>query len=449
MAQKLQITSKRYTAQRKGRNVRLSETLIALRHNPFENMSTLRQWLDITRGKNRIVALLLGAPLIALCLAAGYFLFVPCSSGPYGSRVRLPVTLQTLGPADFPNGRNTRFPESGPGVVPQHSALFSCVDGGALVSGETVFDGPEDGHYGPADLAPPSRRRGMVNFTRGLVSIETVDGPVPLALLRHSPVPRMRTEPDIFQSDMFTPADYYEEGEILPLLYGEETDETGRPLRWDRPADAVPGLMACGLSSSYNSELRRLLRRTRFAPGADFNRGRASRYHAVAQRYAKQYDLASALVLAIIHTESNFNPYAVSRSQAVGLMQIVPETAGNEVYQYLTGLPGKPDFEALFSPEHNIKYGTIYLHLLNRRYFNKVINPYSRQMCMIAAYNGGPGAVLRLFDNSRDEAVDHINSLSPDDVYKALTVNMPNAETRRYVELVLGRMQSYSAASSH
>jgi membrane-bound lytic murein transglycosylase C len=180
------------------------------------------------------------------------------------------------------------------------------------------------------------------------------------------------------------------------------------------------------------------------APGA-YEGANAGRYQGYISLYAEKYDLAAALMLAIMHTESNFNPFAVSPNQAVGLMQIVPDTAGNEVYRYLMGTHGTPSVETLFSPEFNIKYGATYLHLLGRRYFAGVINTASRQLCVIAAYNGGPNAVLRMFDPDPELALERINSLTAKEVYSALTTGMPSEETRRYVEIVMARLKDYSA----
>ena len=422
----------------------------ALPHTAFKATTSLRRYFD-SRGEKfrRLLSHYsatpyLAATLLTLCLAAGYALLAP---SPSGSHVRLPINFQTLGPQDFPQGQDTRFPKGNWGnwqaqSAARYPAAPQSLDGGALVSGKTLAIDPEGQHYGLITFVPPAQRRGLVNFTHGLISIETVDGPIPLALLRHSPIPTMAAAPGLFQSDMFTPVDYTDSG-IPPLLYGEEVDETGRPARWSKPENALPGLMACSLFSSYHSELQKLLRRTRFAPPAAQN-ARASQFKPIARRYAEKYRLPFSLVLAIMHTESNFNPHAVSRSQAIGLMQIMPETAGNEVHRYLTGLPGNPSLEMLFSPEHNIRYGTTYLHLLTRHHFGSVINPRSRQMCVIAAYNSGPGAVLRAFHSDRSQAIARINSLSPDEVYAILTTNLPHAENRRYVGLVLARMQSYS-----
>jgi hypothetical protein len=180
------------------------------------------------------------------------------------------------------------------------------------------------------------------------------------------------------------------------------------------------------------------------APGISAVAGNVAQYRALAEAYARKYTLPPSMVLAIMHAESNFNPLAVSRSSALGLMQVVPETAGNEVYRYLEGSQGIPSIDALLRPESNIQYGTAYLYLLASRYFNEVIDPAAREMCVIAAYNGGPGAVLRLFDQDREVAVARINAMSSEEVYAALTTRMPSLETRRYVEVVLGHQRTYT-----
>jgi membrane-bound lytic murein transglycosylase C len=124
-------------------------------------------------------------------------------------------------------------------------------------------------------------------------------------------------------------------------------------------------------------------------------------------------------------------------ANALGLMQVVPQTAGGEVHAFLTGKYAVPGKELLFIPEQNIRYGTAYLYLLHNRYFNEVRNHISRELCIIAAYNGGPGAVLRSFGNNRDKAVAKINSLSPDQLYNVLVRSLPSQETRDYVVKVV------------
>lgn len=164
---------------------------------------------------------------------------------------------------------------------------------------------------------------------------------------------------------------------------------------------------------------------------------RASKYSDYVERYASNYELPPSLVYAIMRTESAFNPKAVSIANALGLMQVVPHTAGGEVHAFLTGKRGIPKKELLFTPEHNIQYGTAYLYLLNNRHFKDVSNPISRELCMIAAYNGGPNAVLRSFNRDRDKALAKINGLTPEELYDTLVRNLPSQETRDYVVKVV------------
>lgn len=358
--------------------------------------------------------------------------------GPYGPYARLPVSLSTV---NLPSSeRSGVFFSASSGVITPPSAT-------GVVRAAIERTAPGVRRF-PVNLAHDGRR-GLVNFSFGQVSIEAFDGAVPIEPLRHSPIPNMHRAPDMFQADMFSPA-LAEAGEAaVPLLYGEELDVNGAPLRWNRPADSMAdkGIFACsGVDEREQALLRRLIQGLSVPASGEYFTAQAKKYKGAVKRYAEKYSLPSALVLAIMHTESNFNPFAVSRSRAVGLMQIVPDTAGNEVHRYLTGIHGTPSLETLFTPEHNIRYGTAYLYLLAQRYFGGVHNAAARQMCMIAAYNGGPGAVLRMFDSSDQEAaVARINTLTPEQVYRALTTQMPSAETRRYVELVLGRMRNYSS----
>ena len=118
-------------------------------------------------------------------------------------------------------------------------------------------------------------------------------------------------------------------------------------------------------------------------------------------------------------------------------MQVVPSTAGSDVYQFLHGKKGYPSRKSLFTPPTNITYGTAYLHLLKNRLLTGIDDPVSREYCMISGYNGGPGAVLRTFAKDRKRAPATINALTPGQVYNTLHSSLPHAETRRYLGKVL------------
>lgn len=175
-----------------------------------------------------------------------------------------------------------------------------------------------------------------------------------------------------------------------------------------------------------------------------FSARQASQYRDYVEHFAGHYSLSPSLVLAIMRVESNFNPMVVSSANALGLMQVVPQTAGGEVHAFLTGKKGIPRPELLFKPEQNIQYGTTYLHLLNEKHFKDVKNPLSREMCVIAAYNCGPNQVLRVFSRDRKRAFELINALTPEQLYARLVKNLPHQETRDYLPKVLSARSDFA-----
>ena len=98
---------------------------------------------------------------------------------------------------------------------------------------------------------------------------------------------------------------------------------------------------------------------------------------------AKQYGVERELVRAVVAAESNFNAHAVSRVGAVGLMQVMPATAGDY---------GVASTDALFDPKTNLKTGTRHL----KRLLDKYHGDYGRT---IMAYNAGEGVVDRTNSN--------------------------------------------------
>lgn len=111
-------------------------------------------------------------------------------------------------------------------------------------------------------------------------------------------------------------------------------------------------------------------------------------------RFSRQHQLHPALIRAVIKAESGFDPHAVSRAGAVGLMQLMPQTAA------------RMDVRDLYDPEDNIGGGTKYLRQLLDRFRGNL--PLA-----LAAYNAGEHVVDR---------------------YRTLP---PFTETRQYVRKVL------------
>ena len=130
--------------------------------------------------------------------------------------------------------------------------------------------------------------------------------------------------------------------------------------------------------------------------------------------HASNHDLDPALLAAIVYVESRFDPRAKSAAGAVGLMQLLPDTA--EGIALRTG--GKQFVVAdLRDPEINVRYGTWYLDHLRGRYDDTRL--------VLAAYHAGQGNVDR---------------------WRAEGVGIAFPETRSYVADVLRIRDVYADA---
>lgn len=140
-------------------------------------------------------------------------------------------------------------------------------------------------------------------------------------------------------------------------------------------------------------------------PGVNFGavRLRTDTYNSEIAAAARQYGVDEAIVRAIIHAESAFNPNALSRVGAQGLMQLMPATAR------------RFGVDNAFDPAQNIRGGVQYLAWLLKR--------FNGDLTLAAAgYNAGEGAV---------------------DKYKGVP---PYSETRRYVQRVSLLADRYRSA---
>jgi soluble lytic murein transglycosylase-like protein len=99
---------------------------------------------------------------------------------------------------------------------------------------------------------------------------------------------------------------------------------------------------------------------------------------------SNQFDLDPSLVLAVIHVESRYNPFAVSSVGAMGLMQILPSTGRELAARHGINWIGP---QTLFDPVANVRLGVAYLKQLRDR--------YGSTSMALAAYNWGPGRIDR------------------------------------------------------
>jgi soluble lytic murein transglycosylase len=137
-------------------------------------------------------------------------------------------------------------------------------------------------------------------------------------------------------------------------------------------------------------------------------------YEHILRTHARNHDLDPALVAAVVYVESRFDPNAQSAAGAIGLMQLLPDTAKGIALR--TG--GKRFVVAdLRDPEINVRYGTWYLDHMRER--------YGRLNLALAAYHAGQGNV------------DH---------WRAEGLGIAFPETRAYVEEVERLTRVYADA---
>ncbi|MEZ9937798.1 membrane-bound lytic murein transglycosylase MltC [Vibrio breoganii] len=276
--------------------------------------------------------------------------------------------------------------------------------------------------------------RAEVNFSTGKITIETVASNDPKAHLKTAIITTLLTPDDPAHVDLFSSSNIKLEGE--PFLYQQVVDQEGKPIQWNWRANKFADYLIANKMKTKKVDYK-IAHYVEIPMVSTHSDVRSYKYADIVRRASQRYDIPEDLIYAIIKTESSFNPYAVSWANAYGLMQVVPKTAGADVFKLVKKKPGIPTPEYLFNPENNIDTGTAYFYILKNRYLKDVNNLLSLEYSMISAYNGGTGGVLNTFDrNSRSNAMKNLNSLQPNQVYWALTNKHSNAEARRYLEKV-------------
>lgn len=151
------------------------------------------------------------------------------------------------------------------------------------------------------------------------------------------------------------------------------------------------------------------------------------KYQSEIMTASRKFQVDPYLILAVIRSESGFKMDRVSKKGAVGLMQIMPDTADWIVNQ--AGFLPKNE-EYLYDPVMNIHIGTWYLNFLLNRYEGDLVK-------VIAAYNAGPGKVNGWLVNAQWSG------------QRETIEDIPFGETRLYVQRVLYYHDRYKNIYDH
>ena len=171
----------------------------------------------------------------------------------------------------------------------------------------------------------------------------------------------------------------------------------------------------------------------------------ASRWVPVVWGVTRNSPIDPALVLAVMHTESSFDPMARSRAGACGLMQLIPDAGARTALAYLTGRQCTIPKAALFRPRLNILLGVAYLEWLWTRKFSRFPPDICRTLLCVAAYNAGPNRISRWLTDLAFAEGAALAAKRPvtESLMDTLSITLPWRETRYFVRSVAGRWPCY------
>lgn len=276
--------------------------------------------------------------------------------------------------------------------------------------------------------------RAHIDFDAGKIYVSTISQTQPEQKLQKAIVQTLLMPADPAHAELFSDKEAILRGK--PFLLGQVLDHEGKPIEWEWRANRYSNYL---IENALRTKpiKRGQAHYVEITMVNDHLEQREYQYAGLIRDAAKRYDIPEDLIYSIIKTESSFNPYAMSHAGAYGLMQVIPKTAGADVFNLVKKKPGIPTKEYLFDPANNIDTGAAYFYILKNRYLREVKHPTSMHFSMISAYNGGTGGVLSAFDSDRKRAMVKLNNSTPRQVYDTLTTKHPKGEARRYLQKVL------------
>lgn len=148
------------------------------------------------------------------------------------------------------------------------------------------------------------------------------------------------------------------------------------------------------------------------------------KYEDIVSLYAKEYNVDENLIYAVIKAESDFDENAVSNKNALGLMQIMEDTAKDIAKKNNINVDENNARKDILDINNNINIGTKYLATLLEKYQNTNL--------ALAAYNAGTGNVDNWIENKiLNEDGSNIE-------------NVPYKETNNYIRIILQNYKIYS-----
>jgi len=285
------------------------------------------------------------------------------------------------------------------------------------------------------------RSRSLIDLKEGKLIVEHLVEPNADAAMMRLLANALLTPDDPRSVDLWTVQDF--PNTQSPFLLGQLADALGKPIDTRAKADKFAAWALVNKKQSVTTSAGEMYR-IELPLDANHKQVRAARFARYIEAASQEFGVDVNLMYAIAETESHFNPFAVSRTGALGVMQIMPDRAGRDAMKLLTGSNRSPSYQELTDAKTNIRLGAAYLALLQQHYLKEIEHPHSREYAVIAAYNGGASRAISVFADSKARALNAINALPPQMVYDSIKRRHASAETRGYIEKVTKAKSRYS-----
>ena len=196
--------------------------------------------------------------------------------------------------------------------------------------------------------------RTIVDFDNGSIMVETLDDKSPKESLKNAIITTLLTPDDPRSVDLFSDKPVTLTSAHPPYLLSLVLDQQGQPIRTPAQAEAFAASILDSTKTrtvDQNGAIKQALM-AEIKMVANFSNRQADKYRATVTRFGEQFKISPSLIFAVIRTESNFNPFAVSSAPAYGLMQLVPTSGGRDAYRRAKGKDTTPSRDYLFDPEN-------------------------------------------------------------------------------------------------
>ncbi len=286
--------------------------------------------------------------------------------------------------------------------------------------------------------------RGSIDFENGVVEVEVIVDADP----EQTPSQEKEAGEELLKKKI-TQMVKKEADDNEPLLKDQLTDKEGKEVT-DKNADSfadetVKEKQVKEEKFTAKDGKERIKYTVKVKMQSDHVKTRAERFKEDVLTQSKRFNIDPAIAMAIMQTESSFNPEARSHIPAFGLMQLVPKSGARDAYNHVYRQDKLVSGKYLYVPANNIELGCAYISKIRHSYFKNIENDKSAYYCTISAYNTGPGNVAKAITGTTKlrPTTQKVNTMEPDQVYKTLRTDLPYEETRKYLDKVISRIEYY------